>query len=306
MTAEKPFRPLSGWLMLGVLLASLAGAIAMIIKAGRMLSAQLPGDPTPSGSVLLLVGGILTIVLTVILAVGFFVVEPNGSKAILLFGTYKGTVRKNGFWWGNPFFSKRRVSLRARNLEGEKLKVNDLHGNPIEISVVLVWQVENTVEALFEVDDYMAYVHSQSEAAVRELAGAYPYDNHDENGEVMEGVSLREGREQINEMLEARLQERLQRAGVQVIEARITHLAYAPEIAGAMLQRQQATAVVAARRQIVDGAVGMVQIALERLEELQVIELDGERKAAMVSNLLVVLCGDRNPQPIVNTGTLYN
>jgi regulator of protease activity HflC (stomatin/prohibitin superfamily) len=237
---------------------------------------------------------------------GFFIVEPNGSRVMLLFGTYKGTVRKNGFYWSNPFMSKRPVSLRARNLEGEMLKVNELHGNPIEISIVVVWRVQNTAQALFDVDDFETYVSTQSEAAVRQLAGTYSYDNHDDYGESTEGISLREGREQINEVMEARLAERLIRAGVEVIEARITHLAYAPEIAGAMLQRQQAAAMVAARRQIVDGAVGMVQMALEKLEGMHIIELDSEKRAAMVSNLLVVLCGDRNPQPVVNAGSLYH
>jgi regulator of protease activity HflC (stomatin/prohibitin superfamily) len=186
------------------------------------------------------------------------------------------------------------------------LKVNELHGNPIEISIVVVWRVQNTAQALFDVDDFETYVSTQSEAAVRQLAGTYSYDNHDDYGESTEGISLREGREQINEVMEARLAERLIRAGVEVIEARITHLAYAPEIAGAMLQRQQAAAMVAARRQIVDGAVGMVQMALEKLEGMHIIELDSEKRAAMVSNLLVVLCGDRNPQPVVNAGSLYH
>jgi regulator of protease activity HflC (stomatin/prohibitin superfamily) len=239
-----------------------------------------------------------------LLVSGFFIVNPNESRVITLFGSYIGTVKTNGFWWTNPFFTKKDISLRARNLNGEKIKVNDKVGNPIEIAAVIVWQVEETARAAFEVDDYVNFVSVQSEAAVRNLASSCPYDNFSET-EPNE-ITLRGGAEKVNKLLEDELSARLERAGVKVIEARISHLAYAPEIASAMLQRQQATAVVAARRQIVDGAVGMVEMALEKLSEKNLVQLDEERKAAMVSNLLVVLCSDKSASPVVNTGTLYN
>ena len=223
---------------------------------------------------------------------------------LILFGTYKGTVKKNGFWWANPFLSKKKVTLRARNLNGERLKVNDKAGNPIEIAAVVVWQVKDTYHASFEVDDYEHYVVVQSEAAVRHLAGSYPYDNFDDDEE-KEILTLRAGTEQVNEVLENELQERFQRAGIKVIEARISHLAYAPEIAEAMLRRQQASAVVAARTQIVNGAVSMVELALEKLSRQNIVELDEDRKATMVSNLLVVLCSESHATPVVNAGTLY-
>jgi regulator of protease activity HflC (stomatin/prohibitin superfamily) len=222
---------------------------------------------------------------------------------LILFGTYKGTVKKNGFFWANPFLSKKRITLRARNLNGEKLKVNDKAGNPIQIAAVVVWQVQDTYHASFEVDDYEQYVVVQSEAAVRHMAGAYPYDTFEVDDD--EVLTLRAGKDQVNTVLENELQERFERAGIKVIEARISHLAYAPEIAEAMLRRQQASAVVAARTQIVDGAVTMVELALERLSEKRVVELDEERKAAMVSNLLVVLCSESSAAPVVNAGTLY-
>jgi regulator of protease activity HflC (stomatin/prohibitin superfamily) len=255
---------------------------------------------------------------------GFIAVQPNDSRVLLLFGDYRGTVSKSGFYWVNPFFSKKKVSLRVRNFEtgstnvaerkneagvivqqksrtvGRPSKVNDRDGNPIEISAVVVWKVVNTAEALFEVDDYEDFVGVQSESALRSLASRYPYDSEDHE------VSLRGSTEEICEQLQADIQDRLGKAGVQVIEARICHLAYAPEIAAAMLQRQQASAVVAARAKIVDGAVGMVQQALEHLSRDKIVELDDERKAAMVSNLLVVLCSDRHAQPVVNTGTMYH
>ena len=299
MTQEKSFRPINGWLALVLVLAGFALVVWGFVDAVRALDAT---NSAEGGW--MLAGSLLSLVVLIITALGLFVVNPNDSKALVLFGVYKGTVRDNGFWWANPFMLKTRVTVRARNLEGETLKVNDKMGNPIEISCVVVWKVENTAQALYDVDDYVGYVMAQSEAAVRGLAGTYPYDNHDEKGNATDVVSLREGRETVNEVLEEQLTNRLSRAGVAVIEARLTHLAYAPEIAGAMLQRQQATAVVAARKQIVDGAVGMVHMALERLNDGG-IELDDERRAAMVSNLLVVLCGDRAPQPVVNTGSLY-
>lgn len=234
---------------------------------------------------------------------GFFIINPNESKVLTLFGEYKGTVKQNGFFWTNPFYTKKNVSLRARNLNGQTLKVNDKIGNPIEIAAVIVWQVQDTCKAIFEVNDFEAYIKIQSEASVRHLAGICPYDNLEDNDA---SVTLRGAADKVNEMLEKELNERLIKAGIVVMEARLSHLAYAPEIAGAMLQRQQATAVVAARQQIVEGAVGMVEMALAKLSEKQIVNLDEERKAAMVSNLLVVLCGDKNVNPVVNAGTLYN
>jgi regulator of protease activity HflC (stomatin/prohibitin superfamily) len=239
----------------------------------------------------------------ILVLVGLFIVNPNDSRVLVLFGTYKGTVKKNGFFWANPFLTKKRITLRARNLNGDKLKVNDKSGNPIEIAAVVVWQVEDTFHAAFEVDDYEHYVVVQSEAAVRNMAGSYPYDTFDDDEE--EVLTLRAGKEQVNAVLESELQERFQRAGIKVIEARISHLAYAPEIAEAMLRRQQASAVVAARTQIVNGAVSMVELALEKLSQKNVVDLDEDKKATMVSNLLVVLCSESSASPVVNTGTLY-
>jgi len=245
-----------------------------------------------------------------ILAFNFFLVlpgliinNPNESKVLTLFGKYVGTVKRDGFFWVNPLTSKRKVSLRANNLNGQQLKVNDKLGNPIEIAAVVVWKVNETAKAIFSVENYMQYVNIQSEAAVRHLANIFPYD-HAEGEET--SITLKDGAEKVSELLENELNDRLSRAGIEVLEARISHLAYAPEIASAMLQRQQATAVIAARKLIVEGAVGMVEMALEKLSEKGIVKLDEERKAAMVSNLLVVLCGDRHVQPVVNTGTLYN
>ena len=231
---------------------------------------------------------------------GLFVVNPNEAKVVQLFGSYVGSVKRAGFHWVNPLTTRRRVSLRVRNFESAKLKVNDLTGNPIEIAAVVVWKVVDTAEAIFEVDDYQNFVHVQSEAAVRNLAMSYPYDAH-VDGE----MALRSHPAEIAERLKVEIQDRLAKAGVEVVEARISHLAYAPEIASAMLRRQQANAIVAARQRFVEGAVGMVEMALERLAEKQVVELDEERKAAMVSNLLVVLCSDQHTQPVINAGTLY-
>jgi regulator of protease activity HflC (stomatin/prohibitin superfamily) len=231
---------------------------------------------------------------------GLFVVNPNEGRVLLLFGDYRGTVRDAGLRWANPFYVKRRISLKVRNFESGKLKVNDNDGNPIEIAAVVVWRVADTAEAVFEVDDYEHYLTIQSEAAVRNLATRYPYDAHEEGK-----VSLRGNTAEVAQDLKHEIQERLARAGVQVIEARLSHLAYAAEIAGAMLRRQQAGAIIAARQKIVEGAVGMVEMALEQLSRSQMVQLDEERKAAMVSNLLVVLCADREAQPVVNTGTIY-
>lgn len=233
---------------------------------------------------------------------GFFIVNPNEAKVLQLFGAYRGSVRIAGLRWSNPFYSKRRISLRVRNFETGRLKVNDKAGNPIEIATVVVWKVVDSAEAVFEVDDFENYVHVQSEAALRNLATGYPYVAHDDGDE----EALSSHTAEISEKLKREIQDRLSKAGVEVIEARISHLAYSPEIAAAMLQRQQASAVVAARQKIVEGAVGMVETALEMLSRQEIIELDEERKAAMVSNLLVVLCSDRHTQPVVNTGTLHN
>ncbi|GGC14284.1 membrane protein [Parapedobacter defluvii] len=285
MIQEKSTTAISGYLSFVILLVSLGVA----------------GYGVYSQSIGLIVAGVL---LALIMLKGWLIINPNESAALILFGNYQGTVRKDGFFWVNPLVIKRTVSLKARNLDGQKIKVNDKLGNPIEIAAVVVWQVSDTAKALFAVDDYAKYVQIQSEAAVRHLANQFAYDNFED--EDTAAITLKDGAQQVNGILENELNERLAMAGIDVIEARITHLAYAPEIASAMLQRQQATAVVAARRQIVDGAVGMVEMALEKLSEKDIVQLDEERKAAMVSNLLVVLCGERNVSPVVNAGTLYH
>ncbi len=248
-------------------------------------------------------GGVLLALNFIVIMPGVIIVNPNESKVLTLFGQYVGTVKSGGFFWVNPFTSKTKLSLRARNLNGQQLKVNDKMGNPIEIAAVIVWQVNETAKATFAVENYIQYVNIQSEAAVRHLANSFAYDHmEDESAE----ITLKDGAEKVSVLLEEELNERLSMAGIHVVEARISHLAYAQEIASAMLQRQQATAVIAARRLIVEGAVGMVEMALEKLSQKGIVDLDEERKAAMVSNLLVVLCGDRHVQPVVNTGTLYN
>jgi regulator of protease activity HflC (stomatin/prohibitin superfamily) len=247
---------------------------------------------------------IVPIVLAILLAFcwfGFFIVQPNQAAVLQFFGKFVGVERKNGLRWANPFYSKQAVTLRVRNFESGKLKENDLEGSPIEIAAVVVWQVHDSAEAVFNVDSYENFVHVQSEAALRQMATSYPYDLHDDHK-----IALRSHSREINEHLKKEIQERLEKAGVTVIEARVSHLAYAPEIAQAMLQRQQAAAIIAARTRIVEGAVSMVHMALDQLAEKGVVHLDEERKAAMVSNLLVVLCGERGTQPIVNAGTLYN
>jgi regulator of protease activity HflC (stomatin/prohibitin superfamily) len=245
---------------------------------------------------------VIPLVLGLFGLIGFIIVNPNESKVLVLFGEYKGTVKANGFFWVNPFYLRKTISLRARNFDSEKVKVNDKLGNPILISIILVWQVKETYRAAFEVDDYANFVRVQSDAAVRKLAGTYPYDNFDDEEKE---ITLRSGLEEVNHALEQELIERLDIAGIHVIEARIGYLAYASEIAGAMLRRQQATAIVAARLKIVEGAVGMVEKALEELSRKEVIDLDEEKRAAMVSNLMVVLCADKDVSPVVNSGTLY-
>ncbi|HKQ62998.1 MAG TPA: SPFH domain-containing protein [Candidatus Polarisedimenticolaceae bacterium] len=291
MTAERPRTVISGYPMLVLGIALVAFAVWVTVLAARW---GRPGLLFLSAALLLLAAIALG---------GLFIVNPNDARVLVLFGTYAGTVKSNGFCWANPFYFKRRITLRARNLNGEKIKVNDKSGNPIQIAAVVVWQVEDTYKASFDVDNYEHYMLVQSEAAVRRLAGAYPYDTYEEHTE--DHLTLRGGTDQVNGELERELQERVRRAGINVIEARISHLAYAPEIAEAMLRRQQATAVVAARFQIVNGAVSMVELALERLSERNIVQLDEERKAAMVSNLLVVLCSENAATPVVNAGTLY-
>jgi len=284
MKQEHEVKPISGWLMLFVLIALLAIAILLFIRL-------------PENRIWI---PIILSVLAALIGPGLVVVEPNGSSVLLLAGRYHGTIKESGFKWVNPFFSKRPVTLRVRTLNGEKLKVNDLAGNPVEIAAIVVWKVKDTYEASFEVDNYVQYVTLQSETAVRHLASLYPYDAEGE-----ETLSLRRNAEEVSAALQKELQERLQRAGVEVLEARLSHLAYAPEIASAMLRRQQAAAIIAARQRIVEGAVGMVEMALDRLEEYKKLTLDDEHKAAMVSNLLVVLCSEHAAQPVLNTGTLY-
>ncbi|TFV94755.1 SPFH domain-containing protein [Algoriphagus kandeliae] len=245
--------------------------------------------------------GVVSVLVFILLIPGFFIVEPNKAMVLLLFGDYKGTVKANGFFWVNPFMTKKKISLRVRNFENKPLKVNDKIGNPVMIGTIVVWQVEDTFKATFDVEDYENFVHLQSDAAVRKMAGLYPYDNfEDEDAE----VTLRSGVEEVNHSLEKEISERLHHAGIKVIEARISHLAYASEIASAMLQRQQATAIVAARQKIVEGAVGMVEMALDDLKMKDIIEFDEEKKATMVSNLMVVLCSDKSANPVLNVGTL--
>jgi regulator of protease activity HflC (stomatin/prohibitin superfamily) len=288
MYREKQIHPPSGWLAFFVLFVTLIGSGYGLYSAGQVKAPWA------------VFGWALALVIEVFLLCGLFIVNPNEAKVLQLFGAYSGTVRDAGLAWMNPLLTKKAVSMRVRNFETAKLKVNDQHGNPIEIAAVVVWKVVDSAEAVFEVDDYENFVHVQSEAAVRNLATSYPYDQHEEGQK-----ALRSHTAEIAEQLKREIQDRLSRAGVEVIEARISHLAYAPEIANAMLRRQQATAIIAARQKIVEGAVSMVEMALEQLAAKHVVQLDEERKAAMVSNLLVVLCSDRDAQPVVNTGTLY-
>jgi len=238
----------------------------------------------------------------IFLAKGFFIVNPNSSKVMVLFGTYKGTVKENGFFWTNPFYTRQKISLRARNFDSERVKVNDKIGNPILINVILVWKVRDTFKAAFDVDRYEEFVRVQTDAAVRKLAGSYSYDNFDD---AQTEITLRSGMDEVNHALEDELTDRLAIAGIEVIEARIGYLAYAPEIASSMLKRQQAVAIVAARKKIVEGAVGMVEDALQRLSDDKIIDFDDDKKATMISNLMVVLCGDKEVTPVINTGTLH-
>lgn len=288
MITEKKIKALSGIPMLLLLLAALVVDVFLIIHAGQ------------NKIVWLMIIAIIMIPTLIVFLAGLFMVNPNESKVLQLFGKYVGTVTDSGLRWANPFYGKKAVSLRVRNFESGQLKVNDSAGNPIEIATVVVWKVIDTAEAIFEVDDYESFVHIQTEAALRNLASAHPYESHND-----EKLTLRSDPQDIANLLQKEVQDRLDKAGVEVIEARISHLAYAQEIAASMLKRQQAQAVVAARTQIVEGAVGMVEIALEQLSSKQIIELDDERKATMVSNLMVVLCGEENARPVINSGSLY-
>jgi len=288
MYREKPYPASNGLTVLLVLIVVNLGALAMMVtefQAQRHVTGLL---------------ATLVLAVAAFMFSGLFIVNPNEAKALVLFGTYKGSVIKDGFWFANPFMTKKAISLRVRNFETAKLKVNDNHSNPIEIGAIVVWKVIDSAEALFEVDDYTRYVAVQSESALRAVATQYPYDSHS-TGE----LSLSTHTTEVSQALEKALVDRLLKAGVEVIEARISHLAYSPEIAAAMLQRQQASAIIAARQKIVEGAVGMVEMALGMLSERAIVTLDDERKAAMVSNLLVVLCSERSTQPVVNAGSLY-
>jgi len=283
MKEEKVFHPVSGYYGLVVIL------LLLLLPIWAIVSYQM-------------VWTVVFIILGLFALPGLVAVAPNESRVLILFGAYKGTIKDNGFWWVNPFFVRKKISLRARNLDSEPIKVNDKLGNPVMIGVVMVWRVKDTYKAAFDVDDYTLFVDIQNEAAIRKLAGRYPYDNlEDENAH----LTLRSSSDEVNAMLESEITERLAIAGIEVMEARINYLAYAKEIAGAMLKRQQASAIVAARTKIVEGAVGMVEMALDELSKKKIIELDEEKKAAMVSNLMVVLTSDKDISPVVNTGTLY-
>jgi regulator of protease activity HflC (stomatin/prohibitin superfamily) len=333
---ERQTRVLNGWLMLPIVLLLLLGGVALFIYS--IVAGENAAEQPLWISLLIL--GLLMTVLGVVMSIGFFTLQPNEARVLILFGAYKGTVRESGFHWGNPFYSngprqfgaiamaqmaqmaeqgkpgaakaasmaqspkaprRHKISLRARTLNGERLKVNDKRGNPIEIAAIVIWRVQDTAQASFDVDDYTKYVETQSESALRHLASCYAYDHGEENE-----ITLRSGVDEVSQALRKELQDRLPKAGIVVEEARLMHLAYAPEIAQAMLRRQQAEAVIAARQKIVHGAVSMVDMALKELAEKHVVQLDDERKAAMVSNLMVVLCGESEVHPVVNAGTLYN
>lgn len=284
MSSEKTMKLANGYLMLFIALALIIGGIYLIVQTKNPIFA-------------------LAIIVGLFTSFGLILVNPNSSRVLLLFGKYVGTVKQNGLFWANPFYTKKKISLRASNFDSERLKVNDKLGNPIMISTILVWRVTNTYKAAFDVDNYENFVRVQTDAAVRKLASMYPYDNFADEG-VDEDITLRSSVNEVSEALEKEIEERLSIAGIEVLEARIGYLAYAQEIASAMLKRQQATAIVAARHKIVQGAVSMVEMALEELNKKDIVALDEERKAAMVSNLMVILCGDKEASPVVNTGTL--
>lgn len=286
MTNEKTTSGLNGYIILFAVLILFFGGLYMVISQGNVIF-------------------IMAIVIALFLLPGFTLVNPNNSRVLLLFGKYAGTIKKNGFYWVNPFFTKKKISLRASNFDSERLKVNDKIGNPVMISTILVWRVTDTYKAAFDVDNYENFVRVQTDAAVRKLASMYPYDNFADEG-LDEDITLRSSVNEVSEDLEKEIQERLSMAGIEVLEARIGYLAYAQEIANAMLKRQQATAIVAARHKIVEGAVSMVEMALDELSKKELVDLDEERKSAMVSNLMVVLCSDKDAAPIVNAGTLHH
>lgn len=321
-TTERSLQVRSGWPMLAVLLVAVVACVVLIIAGAAMLPPDdaVIASSTEALGLAMFIVGIVALCLVVLLPLGFFSIQPNQARVLILFGDYRGTVRDEGFHWANPFYSRSagstvdaktgkvvprgtRLSLRARTYNGEHLKVNDKCGNPIEIADVIVWRIENTAKALFDVDDYGSYVHTQSETALRHVATTYAYDQMP--GEPEGEITLRSNIEEVSKALREELAVRLEKAGVVIDDARLTHLAYAPEIAQAMLRRQQADAVIAAREKIVQGAVGMVDMALAELSAKNVVVLDDERKAAMVSNLMVVLCGESDAQPVLNTGTLY-
>ena len=284
MTKEKTITPINGYFMFFIALLLFFGGIALIVTTESII-------------------WLVSIFVGLVVAFGLVLVNPNSSRVLLLFGKYVGTIKKNGLFWVNPFYSKKKISLRASNFDSERLKVNDKLGNPVMISTILVWRVTDTYKAAFDVDDHKNFVRVQTDAAVRKLASMYPYDNFADEG-IEEDITLRSSVNEVSEALEKEIQDRLEMAGIEVLEARIGYLAYAQEIANAMLKRQQATAIVAARHKIVEGAVSMVEMALEELNAKDIVDLDEERKAAMVSNLMVVLCSDKDASPIVNTGTL--
>jgi regulator of protease activity HflC (stomatin/prohibitin superfamily) len=306
MSKETVVKPKSGWGMLAIVIVLFALIVAGFVWMSTS-GVKQSSSPLSLALVILLIANIF-------LCGGFFTLQPNEARVLILFGKYKGTINQSGLFWANPFFAKRiigtsrggKISLRARTMNGEKIKVNDKHGNPIEIAMVVVWHVNDTAQAVFDVNDYLTYVNTQSETSLRHVATAYSYDQGEEGADDVPEVTLRSNVEEVSAALKSELSERLAVAGVVVDDARLTHLAYAPEIAQAMLRRQQAEAIISARKKIVEGAVGMVEMALSELERKHVLDLDDERKAAMVSNLMVVLCGDSEAQPIVNAGTLYN
>ena len=283
MNSEHVIKPFNGYPILGIVLAIVVAATVMIFQTHNPIY-------------------VIALPVIILILPGFYIVNPNGSRVLVLFGEYKGTVKDNGFFWTNPFYTKEKFSLRARNFDSERVKVNDKVGNPIMINVILVWRVKNTYKAAFEVDVYEHFVRVQTDAAVRKLAGSYPYDNFDDEQAEM---TLRSGLKEVNDALEHEITERLAIAGIEVLEARIGYLAYAPEIASSMLKRQQATAIVAARKKIVEGAVWMVEDALKKLSDDGIVEFDDDKKASMASNLMVVLCGDKEATPVINTGTLH-
>lgn len=295
MTQEKIVKVVSGWIMLPVLFVVWGFFWYWLVQVIKSSPEEGGPGTTPTQIIVLLA----SVLVGVLIMVGFFVIQPNMARVLVLFGKYVGTVKYDGFWWANPFLSKSAISLRAQTLNGERMKVNDMVGNPVEIATIIVWQVADTYRAKFEVEDYQQYVALQTETALRHSASSYPYDAEESQ------LSLMRNTDEVSAHLMGEIQEKLNRAGIKVLEARLSHLAYAPEIAGVMLRKQQAAAVIAARQRIVDGAVGMVEMALQHLAERNVVELDTERKASMVSNLMVVLCSESAAQPVVNAGTIY-